>query len=98
MFVEVFHLMIKGTDFAVEVKTSFGNSTPAMGSSTESSSQKPRVPTDSRHQHRWKEEKENIHTKSYKAKLERLRSARLTYRDQVVRPLDMQRLQVVKDT
>jgi hypothetical protein len=36
--------------------------------------------------------------KSYKAKLERLRSARLTRHDQAVRLLDMQRLEVVNDT
>jgi hypothetical protein len=39
-----------------------------------------------------------MHTKSYKAKLERLRSARLTRHDQAAILLDMQRLQVVKDT
>jgi hypothetical protein len=54
--------------------------------------------TDSHHRHCWKEEKENLHTKSYKAKLERLRSGRLARRDQAVRLLDMQMLQVVKDT
>jgi hypothetical protein len=31
----------------------------------------------------------NIHTKSYKAKLERLHSARLTHHDQAVKLLDM---------
>jgi hypothetical protein len=54
--------------------------------------------TNSHHRHRRKEEKENLHTKSYKTKLERLRSARLTRRNQAIRLLDMQRLQVVKDT
>jgi hypothetical protein len=54
--------------------------------------------TDSHHRHCRKEEKENLHTKSYKAKLERLRLARLTHRYQVVRLLDMQRLQVVMGT
>jgi hypothetical protein len=43
------------------------------------------------------ERRRNLHTKSYKAKLERLRSARLTRRDHDVRLLGMQRLQVVKD-
>jgi hypothetical protein len=81
---EAFHSMIKGIHLTVELKTSFGNSTPATGSSTESNSQKPRVPTDNHHRHHQKEEKENIHTKSYKAKLERLDSARLTRRDQAV--------------
>jgi hypothetical protein len=54
------------------------------GSSTESSSQKPGVPTDSHYQHHRKEENENLHTKSYKAKLERLCLARLTRHDQAV--------------
>jgi hypothetical protein len=47
----------QGIHLALEVKTSFGSSTPTTGSSMESNSQKPRVPTDSRHQHRqnrWK--------------------------------------------
>jgi hypothetical protein len=70
MFAEAFHLTIKGIHLTLEVNTSFGNSTPVTGSSTESSSQKPRVPTDSCHQYCWKEEKDNLHTKSYKAKLE----------------------------
>jgi hypothetical protein len=81
MFAEAFHSKIKGIHLALEVKTSFGNSTPVMSSSTESSTYKPGLPTDSHHQHHRKEEKENLHTKSYKAKLERLRSARLTRRD-----------------
>jgi hypothetical protein len=42
--------------------------------------------------------KENLHTQNYKVKFERLRSARLTCRDQAVKLLNMQRLQVVKDT
>jgi hypothetical protein len=55
--------------------------------------------TDNRHRRHWKEEKrKNMHTKSYKAKLEQIRSARLTRHDEVVRLLDMQRLQVVMDT
>jgi hypothetical protein len=98
MFVEAFHSTIKGFHLALEVKASFGNSTPTMGSSTESSSLKSGVPTYSRHRHRPREEEENLHTKSYKGKLERLRSARLTHRDQAVRLLDMQRLQVVRNT
>jgi hypothetical protein len=36
MFAEVFHSMIKGIHLALEVKTSFGNSMPATGFSTES--------------------------------------------------------------
>jgi hypothetical protein len=31
MFAEAFHSMIKGIHLALEVKTSFGNSTPVMG-------------------------------------------------------------------
>jgi hypothetical protein len=54
--------------------------------------------TDSHHRHCRKEEKENLHIKSYKEKLKRLCLARLTHRDQAVRLLDMQILQVVKDT
>jgi hypothetical protein len=50
--------MIKGIHLALKVKTSFGNSTPAMGSSTESSSQKPGVPTNSHHRHRRKGKKD----------------------------------------
>jgi hypothetical protein len=30
MFVETFHSMVKGIHLALEVKTSFGNSTPVM--------------------------------------------------------------------
>jgi hypothetical protein len=37
MFAEAFHSTIKGIHLALEVKTSFGNSTPSVGSSTESS-------------------------------------------------------------
>jgi hypothetical protein len=44
-----------------------------------------------------REERENLHT-TVKAKLERLQSARLTRHDQAVRLLDMQKLQVVKDS
>jgi hypothetical protein len=63
MFAEAFHSMIKGIHLALEVKTSFDSSTLAMGFSTKFSSQKPRVPTDSRHRYHRKEEKENLHTK-----------------------------------
>jgi hypothetical protein len=99
MFVEAFHSIVKGIHLALEVKTSFGNSTPVMGFSIGSSIQKPGLPTDSHQRLRRKREKRrNLHTKSYKAKLERLCSTRLTRRDQAVRLLDMQRLQVVKDT
>jgi hypothetical protein len=37
MFAEAFHSTIKGIHLALEVKTTFANSTPAMGSHTESS-------------------------------------------------------------
>jgi hypothetical protein len=37
MFVEAFHSTIKGIHLALEVKTSFGNSTFAMGFSMKSS-------------------------------------------------------------
>jgi hypothetical protein len=71
MFAEAFYSTIKGIHLALKVKMSFGNSTPTTGSSTESSSQKPGVPTDS-HQwlHRKREKRRNMYTKSYKAKLE----------------------------
>jgi hypothetical protein len=96
MFVKAFHSTIKGIHLVLEVKTSFGNSTPTTGSSTESSSQNLGVPTNSHHRHRQKEEKVNLHTKSYKAKYDRLRLARLTRQNQAVRLLDMQRLQAIK--
>jgi hypothetical protein len=37
MLAEAFHSMIKGIHLALEVKTSFGNSTPTTGFSMESS-------------------------------------------------------------
>jgi hypothetical protein len=77
-FAEAFHSMIKAIHLTLEMKTSFSNSMPVTGSSTESSSQRARVSADSHHQHCRREEKESMHTKSYKAKLGRLRSARLT--------------------
>jgi hypothetical protein len=98
MSAEGFHSTIKGIHLTLKVKTSFSNSTSATGSSTKSSSKRPGVPTDSRHQHCQKEGKENLHTKSYKEKFEQLRSARLIHRDQAVRLLDMQMLQMVRDT
>jgi hypothetical protein len=87
MFAEAFHSMIKCIHLALEVKASFGNSTPVTSSSTKSSSQKPRVSTNTCHRHCRKEEK-----KSYKIKLEWLRSVRLIRRDQAIRLLDMQKL------
>jgi hypothetical protein len=35
MIVDAFHSTVKGIHLALEVKTSFGNSTPATGFSTE---------------------------------------------------------------
>jgi hypothetical protein len=43
-----------------------------------------------------RERRRNMHTKGYKEKLERLRSARLNHHDQTVTLLDMQRLQAIK--
>jgi hypothetical protein len=64
MFVEAFHLIIKGIHLALEVKTSFGNSMPVMGFSTESSTNKSGLPNDS-HQRlrRKKKEEEPTHKK-----------------------------------
>jgi hypothetical protein len=94
--VETFNQHNKSIHLTLEVKTFLDNSTPTMGSSTESNTYKPGLPTDNCHRHHRKEEKGNLHTKSYKAKLEQLCSARLAHRDQAVRLLDMQRLQVIK--
>jgi hypothetical protein len=58
MFAEAFHSMIKGIHLALNVKTFFRNSTLVTGSSMESSSQKPGVPTDSHHRDRQKRERE----------------------------------------
>jgi hypothetical protein len=63
MFAKVFHLTIKDIHFALKVKISFDNSMSVIGSSTESSSQKPGVPTNSCHRHHRKEENENLHIK-----------------------------------
>jgi hypothetical protein len=94
MFTEAFHSIVKDIHLALEMKTSFINSTPATGFSTGSSTQKTELPTDSHQRlHQKREKRRNLHTKSYKAKLEQLRSVRLTHHDQAVRLLDMQRLQ-----
>jgi hypothetical protein len=98
MFAEAFHSTIKGIHLALEVKTSYRNSTPTTGYSMKFSYLKLGVPADSHHRHRRKERKENLHLKSYKANLERLHSTRLTHHDQEVKLLDMQRLQGVNDT
>jgi hypothetical protein len=71
MFAEAFLSTVKGIHLTLEVKTSFGNSTPATAFSMRPSIQKPGLPTNSRQRLRRKREKRrNLHTKSYKAKLE----------------------------
>jgi hypothetical protein len=62
--------MIKGIHLTLEVNTTFNNSTPATGSSTESSSQKPKVAIDSHQRHHQKRGKEETCTQQLKAKLE----------------------------
>jgi hypothetical protein len=70
MFAEAFHSMIMGIHLALEVKTSVNNSMPTMGSTIESSSQKPGVPTDSYHRHhRKREKKKHVHQKVTKQSL-----------------------------
>jgi hypothetical protein len=70
MFAEAFHSTIKDIHLALEVKTSFGNSTPTMGSSTESNTWKPGLPTDSRQRlSRKREKRRNLHTKVTKQSL-----------------------------
>jgi hypothetical protein len=77
--------MIKDIHLALKVKVFFGYSTPAIAPDTESSSQKPELTTTSHHRyHRERERERNLHIKSYKAKLERLRSVRLTLHEQAV--------------
>jgi hypothetical protein len=62
MFAKVFYSTIKGIHLTLEMKTSFGNSMPVLGSSTESGSQKHGVPTDSHNRYRRKrEEKRPAH-------------------------------------
>jgi hypothetical protein len=68
----------------------------AMGSSMESSSQSLDFPLTTVNGIARREGRRNLHIIA-KAKLERLRSARLSRHDQGVRLLDMQRLQVVHD-
>jgi hypothetical protein len=97
MFAEAFHLMIKDIHLTLEVKTSFGNSTPTTGSSTESSTRSLDFHWQSSSASPERRDR-NLHTKSYKAKVERLRSARLTHHDQVVKHLDMPRVQVLNDS
>jgi hypothetical protein len=85
--------MIKDIHLALEVKTFFGNSTPMMGLSMESSTYKPELPTNNRHRHHWKRGEEETCTQQLKAKLEPLRLARLTRHDFLSL---LQRLQAIK--
>jgi hypothetical protein len=62
MFVEAFHLIINRIHLALELKTSFGNATPAMGFNTESSTKKPGHPTDSHQQLHRKKRKGGTYT------------------------------------
>jgi hypothetical protein len=94
--VEAFNSTIKDIHLALEVKTFFGNTIPATGLSMESSTKKTGLPTDSHQWHHRERGKEETYTQKLKAKLERLRSARLTRHDQAVRFLDMQRLEAIK--
>jgi hypothetical protein len=85
----------KSIHLALEVKTLFDNSTPAMGSSVESSTQSLDFPLMVINGIAGREERRNMLT-IVKAKLKQLHLARLTRHDQAVRLLDMPRLQVVK--
>jgi hypothetical protein len=87
----------KSIHLALEVKSFFGNSTPTMGSNTESSTQSLYFPLIVINGIAGRDERRDLHT-AVKAKLDRLRSTRLTRYDQVIRPLDMPRLQGVKDS
>jgi hypothetical protein len=60
--------MIKDIHLALEVKTSFGNSTPTMGSSTEPSTKKSGLPTDSRQRISQKREEEKHAHKKLQSK------------------------------
>jgi hypothetical protein len=84
--------MIKDIHLALEMKTSFGNSTPTTAPVQNPALRSLDFPLTAVNGLAGKEKGRNLHTKSNKAKLERLRSARPTRRDQAVRLLDMQRL------
>jgi hypothetical protein len=96
-FAEAFHSMIKDIHLTLEVKTSFNNSTPVTDSNTESITRsldfhwKPSSASSERRDR-------NLHIKSYKAKLDRLRSTRLSRHDQAIKLLYMPRVQVVNDS
>jgi hypothetical protein len=87
-------MMIKDIHLALEVKTFFDNSTPAMGLTAETSTKKIGLPTNSHQRHHRKRGKEETCTQQLKSKLKRLCSARR--HDQAVTLLDMQRFQAIK--
>jgi hypothetical protein len=64
MFAEAFHSAIKDIHLAIEVKTSFGNSTPVTGFNTESSTSRPGLPTDSHQWLRWKKRRGGTYTQN----------------------------------
>jgi hypothetical protein len=97
MLAEVFHSTIKGIHLAPRCEDLYRLFYACDGLHYGIQHLEAWTSPDSRHRHHWKEER-NLLTKSYKAKLERLRSARLTHHDQSARLLDMQWLEVVKDT
>jgi hypothetical protein len=68
IFAETFHSTIKDIHLALEMKTSFGNSTPTTGSSIESSTKKSRLPTGSRQQLSRKREEEKPAHKNLQSK------------------------------
>jgi hypothetical protein len=97
MFTEAFHSTVKGIHLALEVKTSFGNSTPAMVSVRDPVHRSLDFSLTAFNDFTERDRRGGTCThKKYKAKLERLRSARLTRHDQAVRLLDMQRLKAIK--
>jgi hypothetical protein len=71
MFAEALHSMIKDIHLTLEVKTSFSNSTPMMGSSMQSNTKKRVLPLIAIISLSRKERRVGTGTpKSYKAKLE----------------------------
>jgi hypothetical protein len=89
---EVFNSMIKGTHLTLEVKTSHGNSTPTTIPTHNPVLRSLDFPLIAIIGNTGRERRRNLHTKKLQRKLNRLRSARLTRRDQAVRLLDTQRL------
>jgi hypothetical protein len=92
----VFNSTIKDIHLTLEVKTFFGSSTSVTGPVWNPGLRSLNFPLTAINGIVGREREETCTPKSYKAKLERLRSARLTHRDQVVTLLDMQRLQAIK--